>query len=319
MKDESKKAACPAMHEKNEALFADVLRRAMAVRHEGKVADYIPELAKVSPDLFSLSCAAKDGSMLEVGSSAAEFTMQSMSKLLSLSLAIERLGKETVFKYVGMEPSADSFNSLMRLEMTSPKPSNPFMNAGAIAICSLLYNVYGDEAFDELCAFMAALTGKTPSYSESVYQSESKTADRNRALAYFMKSMGFLHGDVESFLNLYFKQCSLLCRTSDLARLALILGTNGVCPLTGNFILQKETVYTLLGLMTTCGLYNGSGEFAVRVGVPGKSGVCGGILAVVPGRYGIGVFSPALDDMGNSVAGLRALEILSDALNFRNL
>ncbi|MDL2298252.1 glutaminase A [Synergistaceae bacterium OttesenSCG-928-D05] len=305
--------------EMNEALLSEVRKKAMAVRHEGRVANYIPELAKVSPDLFSLSCMDTNGVLWEKGETEHLFTMQSLSKIVALSLAIEKLGTDTVFKYVGMEPSADSFNSLMRLEMSSPKPSNPFMNAGAIAICSLLYNAYGEDAFDEICAFMEGMTGVYPSFSEEVFESESKTADRNRSLAYFMKSVGFLHGDVETFLNLYFKQCSITCRTRDLAKLALLLGTRGICCETGKNILQKETVYTLLGLMTTCGLYNGSGEFAVRVGVAGKSGVCGGILAVVPGRFGVGVFSPALDAMGNSVAGLRALELLSDTLDFRGL
>lgn len=303
----------------NEAHLSEIQTEAMAARGQGRVADYIPELMKASPDLFSLGCMTPDGILHEVGDTEQYFTMQSISKIAALALAIERLGRDTVFAQVGREPSADSFNSLMRLEMTSPKPSNPFMNAGAIAISSLLYNEYGEMAFDEICGFFEQMAGARARFSQGVYESESKTADRNRSLAYFMKSMGSVHGDVEDFLRLYFKQCSITCRTRDLAAIAMLLGSGGVCVKTGKRVLEKETVYTLLGLMTTCGLYNGSGEFAVRVGIPGKSGVSGGILAVAPGRLGIGVFSPALDAAGNSVAGLRALELLSDRLDLRGL
>ncbi len=306
-------------NESNESLLTEIKAEAMSVRGLGRVADYIPELGKVSPDLFSFSCVGANGALCETGDTEQRFSIQSMSKIVSLALAIERFGKEAVFQHVGMEPSADSFNSLMRLEMTSPKPANPFMNAGAIVICSLLYNEYGELVFDEMGAFLQEMTGTPPSFDHNVYDSENKTADRNRALAYFMKSMGFLTGDVESYLNLYFKQCSITCRTRELAALAMLLGNGGVSVMTGAHVLSKETVYTLLGLMTTCGLYNGSGEFAVRVGIPGKSGVSGGILAVAGGRMGIGVFSPALDAMGNSVAGLRALELLSDRLDLRGL
>ncbi len=302
-----------------QSLLEEIKTSAASISLCGKVADYIPELSLMSPDLFCLSCVLTDGTAIETGDTEQFFTMQSISKILSLSLAIEKLGMRKVFKYVDMEPSADSFNSLMRLEMTSPKPSNPFMNAGAIAICALLRNEFGDGVFDELLAFTKLITGVRPEYNEKVFESERSTADRNRALAYFMKSTGLLHGDVEVFLDLYFRQCSIICTAQSLAKIGAMLASGGICASTGKRILRKKTVYTLLGLMTTCGLYNGSGEFAVRIGVPGKSGVSGGILAVVPGRMGVGVFSPPLDAKGNSVAGLNALEMLSERLNFRNI
>lgn len=284
----------------------------------GSVASYIPELARVNQDLFSISCAENSGKYFEAGDTEHEFTMQSISKIFALGLAIEKIGAEGVFDYVGMEPSADSFNSLMRLEITSPKPSNPFLNSGAIMISSLLHGKYGTSAFDEVCSMVEAMTGTYRGYDENVYISENSTADRNRALAYFMKSMGFLRGDVEDFLQLYFKCCSILCTTKDLANAALTLAECGH-NMEGRRLIQKETVYTLLGLMSACGLYNGSGEFAVKVGLSGKSAVSGGILAVAPGYMGIGVFSPALDSKGNSVAGVSALAQLSDVLNLRGL
>lgn len=282
----------------------------------GKVADYIPELARVKSGVFSISCAARDGRIFEAGEAEHSFTMQSIAKIFILSLAIEAIGGEEVFRHVGMEPSADSFNSLMRLEMTSRKPSNPFINSGAIVMSSLLLEKYGANAFDEVCGMAASMTGTYPDCDRDVLASESLTADRNRSLAYFLRSMGFVSEKVEDFLHLYFKCCSLRCTTSDLARAASVLSFGGLAA-DGRRILKKETVYILLGLMSSCGLYNGSGEFAVRVGLSGKSGVSGGILAAAPGYMGIGVYAPALDDKGNSVAGVAALEKLSDILDLR--
>lgn len=243
--------------------------------------------------------------------------MQPLSKIFTLALAIEKIGAGTVFRRVGMEPSADSFNSLMRLEMTSAKPSNPFINAGAIVISAMLNDKFGGEAFNEICGVIERMAGAYNGYDDGVYASENSTADRNRALAYFMKSMGFLRGDPEKSLQLYFKCCSIFCNTKALANAAMVLAQGGRGG--GGQILKKETAYIILGLMSTCGLYNGSGEFAVRAGLAAKSGVSGGILAAAPGRMGIGVFSPALDGKGNSIAGIRAIELLSDVLDLRNL
>lgn len=303
----------------SDSLLKHVMEQTSPLFVKGSTADYIPELAHVLPHLFSLSCVLPDASFFETGDTAYRFTMQSVSKVLVLAFALKSFGEDRIFQYVGTEPSADSFNSLMRLEMASPKPSNPFMNAGAIAMCGLLQNEYGDLAFDKLSAFIQDMTGTYPDYNEKVYESERATADRNRALAYFMKSMGAMPGDVKKSLDLYFKICSINCATKDLASAAAVIACGGVSPLTGKRILNKKSVNVLLGLMSTCGLYDGSGEFAIRVGVPGKSGVGGGILAVVPGKMGVCVFSPALDARGNSVAGMAALEMLSDLLDFRNI
>lgn len=300
------------------SLLEEIAAEAAAARGSGKVAEYIPELALARSDVFSISCVTCDGQIFEAGKPEHSFTMQSISKIFILLLAIEALGGKEVFRHVGMEPSADSFNSLMRLEMTSRKPSNPFINSGAIVMCSLLLEKFGSNTFDEICRMVASMTGTYPDYDPNVFASENRTADRNRSLAYFLRSMGFVSDKVEDFLCLYFKCCSILCTTSCLARAASVISRGGRAE-GGKRILKKETVYILLGLMSSCGLYNGSGEFAVRVGLSGKSGVSGGILAAAPGCMGIGVYSPELDDKGNSVAGVAAMEKLSDTLNLRGL
>lgn len=284
----------------------------------GKVAEYIPELSLMPPDLFSLSCIVSGTNhVLQTGDTDVMFTMQSISKILSLAYAIEKFGAEKVFKYVNMEPSADSFNSLMRLEMASPIPTNPFMNAGAIVVCSILKNELGTKAFEEIVNFCDSFTGSSPNLNKKVFDSEFLTADRNKSLAYFLNSTGLLMDSVENSLELYIKLCSLECTTLDLARIADVLSCGGMSVFTGQRPLSLRTVNTVVGIMTTCGFYNGSGEFAVRVGIPGKSGISGGILALAPGKMGVGVFSPSLDPKGNSIAGLSALESLSDRLNLR--
>ena len=301
------------------ALLSEISDLARVMSADGNVANYIPELSLMSPDLFALSCQPVEGEIAETGDTDTFFTMQSMSKILALAFAIEKFGRDSVFKHVGMEASADSFNSLMRIEMTSSKPSNPFMNAGAIAVCSLIFKAYKDESLGRIFSFLKSITGEENGFDEKVAASEKRSADRNRALAYFMKSMGLLHGNVEAILDFYFTLCSTRCRSGDLAKTAAMIASGGRSVVTGERIISEETVFTMLGMMSTCGLYNESGEFAVRVGLPGKSGVSGGILAVAPGRMGIGVFSPALDSKGNSLAGMGALEMLSKRLDLRGL
>ena len=304
----------------DQSILKEIYDKAISVSDFGKVATYIPELSLMSPNLFSLSCViSESGEIVETGDTDTYFTMQSISKILSLSYAIEKLGMDKVFKSVDMEPTADSFNSLMRLEMASPIPANPFMNAGAIVICSILQKELGRGAFNEITSFCELFTGVKPKLNQKVFNSEMSTADRNKSLAYFLNSTGLLMDSVENSLDLYIKLCSLECTTLDLAKIADILSCGGKSSFTGKHPLSFETVKTIMGIMITCGLYNGSGEFAVRVGIPAKSGVSGGILAVAPGRMGIGVFSPPLDPKGNSLAGFYALELLSDRQNLRGV
>ena len=288
---------------------------------EGRPASYIPELANVDPKLFSISISGMDGCTATAGDGESYFTMQSISKIVSLAFTVEHFGASAVFARVGMEPCSEPFNSIMKLEMTSNVPLNPFINSGAIVLSAMICEHCGPYAIGEVLAFGSRLAGRSPSVgltvNERIYASEATTADRNRALGYFMRSAGSLTYDVEETLALYFQMCSIKTRTCDLSSIGATIANAGVNPATGKRVISRNTACILIGLMSTCGLYNESGEFAVRVGVPGKSGVGGGVLCAVPGRMGIAVFSPALDERGNSIAGIAALASLSQELNLR--
>ena len=287
----------------------------------GKVATYIPELARGKPGALSVAVMDSKGVPLSGGDTEVRFTMQSISKVVSLSLALDELGGDAVFRKVGMEPTADPFNSVMRLEMVrSHRPQNPLINAGAIVVDSLLQ--YGDQekAFGAVRDLARRMTGN-PGLKENpaVYLSEKRTGDRNRSLAYFLKSVGTIDAEVETVLDVYFRQCSLEVTVSDLAVLAATLAMDGFNPKTGEEVLPASVCRIIRALMTTCGLYDGSGAFAVRVGLPAKSGVGGGIVATVPGYMGVAVCGPALDHQGNSIAGIALLERLSASYGLRVL
>lgn len=287
----------------------------------GTVASYIPELTKADPGMLGVSVLTTEGVLFQGGDTSLPFTMQSISKLISLAMAIEELGEEKVFGNVGMDPTADPFNSIMRLEMIRPhRPQNPLINAGALVVLSLL--PYGDSE-SRIAAVLAwarkLLGNPAVTVHEPTFLSEKRTSDRNRSLAYFLRSVGSLKGDVEDLLDTYFRQCSIEVTTGELAFLGAVLASDGIHPFSGECLLCSSTARVIRALMATCGLYDGSGEFAVRVGIPAKSGVGGGIVAVVPGRMGIGVCGPALDGKGNSVGGMALLELLSARGNLRVL
>ncbi len=287
------------------------------LRLGGSVASYIPELATVSPDLFSAACAECGGAALAIGDARVPFSLQSIAKTLLLAFALEKIGMEEMDEIVDSEPSSEPFNSIVKLETERRnRPLNPFVNAGAIAVCSLIAKHYSRHAVAAVRDFACRLVGgEGIEVNERVRDSESATASRNRALAYFMESTGILRADVESSLAIYFSACGFEATAPVLARLGAVIAAGGTFG--GRALLSRETCYTLLGLMATCGLYNGSGDFAVRVGLPAKSGVGGGILAIVPGRMGVAVFSPPLDAKGNSVAGVAFMERLSKEFALR--
>ena len=288
---------------------------------DGQQATYIPELATVDPSLFSVSSATLDGALVSSGDTGARFSMQSMSKVMSLSFALEKFGYDEVFSHVGMEPCSEPFNSIMKLEMTSSTPLNPFINSGSIVIAGLIAGRLGAGAMEEMLDFASRMTGNRGGLvvNERVYMSESSTADRNRALAYFMRSSGTLSFEVEKSLDLYFRLCSIEVGTDDLAVMGATLANAGVNPLTGERITSVDTSYTVTGIMSVCGLYDESGWFAVKAGIPAKSGVSGGIVCAVPGRMGLAVFSPPLGKGGNSVAGVEAVSRLSRELKLRGM
>jgi glutaminase len=285
---------------------------------QGKVAAYIPELSKAPKDALGIHILTSDGKEFAAGDTGLRFTMQSISKVFTLILALMERGEDAVFAKVGKEPSGDDFNSMLKLELVEPGiPFNPLINAGAITVSSLLPGGSIEEKSDRVLQFFRELAGNpTLSINREVYRSESATGHRNRSLAFFLKDNGVITDEVEDVLDVYFRHCAVEVTCADLARMALVLAHDGVKPQTGRQMIPRRYVQIAKTFMITCGMYNASGEFAIEVGLPAKSGVSGGILTIVPGKYGIGLVGPALNRKGNSIAGVKLLEKLSGALNW---
>ncbi|WP_020205508.1 MULTISPECIES: glutaminase [Cupriavidus] len=277
---------------------------------QGKVADYIPELGKVRGDRFGMALVFADGRSHCVGDAAVPFSIQSISKLFACTLAFQLLG-EDLWQRVGREPSGNAFNSLVQLEYEQGLPRNPFINAGALVVTDVLCSRFV-QAETALVQFMRRLSGNPAiDYDTRVAQSESEHAERNRAMAYFMKSFGRLEMPVDKVIEAYCRQCAITMSCQDLARAALFLAHGGVVPWSGERILGASPAKRLSALMLTCGTYDAAGDFVYRVGLPAKSGVGGGIVAVLPHRWAVCVWSPGLDHSGNSLAGVQALEWLT--------
>lgn len=273
----------------------------------GKVADYIPALKNVNPDQLGICVQTLDDKTFGVGQCETPFSIQSISKVFGLTLAYKALGGE-IWQRLGKEPSGTAFNSLVQLEYEKGIPRNPFINAGALVISDIILSRY-KFARRELLEFVRDVSGDARvDYNEDVARSEREHGYRNAALAYLMKSYGNIHNPVEDVLDFYFLQCSLEMKTSSLAKAFLYLANHGVVPFSGKQILTPSQAKRLSSLMITCGLYNEAGDFAYRVGLPGKSGVGGGIVAIIPKKLSICVWSPALNAFGNSLAGIEALE-----------
>ncbi len=283
----------------------------------GTVASYIPELAKSDGSDFGICVMLGSGKLIEFGDTQKRFSIQSISKIISLAVALKLLGDAEVFSGVQMEPSGDSFNSILKLDTASDKPYNPLINAGAIQVTGDLANVVG---FDELLGFAREFCRDDEiCLNEAVYHSEAATGDRNRAIAYLLKSKGVLRSDPLKTVDLYFRMCSLNVSARSLAGLASLLANRGIDIVSGRRLLDDYHIRVINTLMFTCGLYDGSGEFAVKAGIPAKSGVGGGICAPARAGMGIGTYGPALDARGNSVGGISAICSLSDALGMHML
>ena len=240
------------------------------------------------------------------------FSIQSISKVINLAVSLKYRGFRDTFSHVMMEPSGDAFNSILKLDTRSNLPFNPMINAGAIQTVSLLV---GEFSFEDLLQFSTELCMDPDiTLDEAVYLSESATGDRNRAIAYLLKSKGVLQADPDRTIDLYFRMCSLSVTARSLAGLGILLAGGGVNPFTGKHWLAPEYVRTIKSIMFTCGMYDFSGEFGVRVGIPAKSGVGGGLVCAVRGPYGVGLYGPALDQFGNSVAAVKAMEHISHRL-----
>lgn len=280
---------------------------------QGAVATYIPELSKQHPDLLGISVCEADGSQWHAGDWQAPFTIQSISKVVTFICVLLDNAYETLTKTISVAPTADGFNSIVNLETKNEhRPLNAMINSGAIASIALVKGETMAAKYQRILEMMADMTGRNSlQVNEAVYQSEKRTGDRNRALAYYMKSTGIIQGDVEELLDAYFRLCSLEVTCQDIAVMAAVLACDGFSPLTGKTLFDAKTARIVKAVMTTCGMYDGSGEFAVDVGMPGKSGVGGGIMAVSPRNMGIGVMGPALDSKGNSLGGWKLLQSLS--------
>jgi len=296
--------------------FLDALYQQYRPLHQGHLATYIPELAKADPDGFAISVVTRDGQVFQAGDVDLQFTIQSISKVFVYGMALEDWGRDRLLEKVGVEPTGDPFNSLIRLDETSHRPDNPMVNAGAIATTSLIKGENPTDRLNRLLAMFRRYVGRDVYVDISTFLSERATGHRNRAMAHLMLNFGMIGENLEEELDLYFQQCALLVTCQDLATMAAALANQGRHPLTGEQVVQPDYVRDILSVMYTCGMYNFAGEWAYRVGIPAKSGVSGGILAVVPNQAGIAVFSPLLDEHGNSVRGLKVCEALSQEFGF---
>ena len=285
---------------------------------EGAVATYIPELANADPNAFGISLATIDGTVYEVGDSRRPFTIQSISKPLTYGIALEDCGRPAVMAKVGVEPSGEAFNSIS-LAPGSGRPLNPMINAGAIAATSFIAGYSQQDREERLLAIYSLYAGRCLSLDNAVYESERTTGHRNRAIGHLLRNFNILESDPEPILDLYFRQCSVSVTCRDLSVMAATLANGGTNPLTGERAIRAEYVEDILSVMTTCGMYDYAGQWVYAVGMPAKSGVAGGVLVVLPGQFGIGVFSPRLDALGNSVRGVRVCEDLSRDLQLHFL
>ncbi len=278
---------------------------------EGKIADYIPELALADPNWFAISVVTVDGQTFDVGNHQQLFSIQSVSKPFMFGLALEDHGRDEVLQKVGVEPTGEAFNAIV-LDEVSNRPFNPLVNAGAIATADLIRGKDFADRIKRTLAMFGRYISREVYIDNAIFFSERTTGHRNRAISHLMLNFGMVSEQISDSLELYFQQCSILVNAHDLAVMGATLANAGINPVTKERALDRQYVKDVLSVMLTCGMYDYAGEWAYRVGLPAKSGVGGGICAVVPGRGGIGLFSPLLDARGNSVRGIKVCEELSN-------
>ena len=294
-----------------------VLSESAKFINDGSVACYIPELAKADKNQFGICVITNEGNQFFSGDADKYFTMQSIVKPLILLLALMDNGMDRVRRLVGVEATGKPFDTFNYSDQAlNAEHINPMVNAGAIALCTLIKGETYEEKFQRLLELVRQVAGNADLHvDERVYLSEKASGNKNRALAYMLKAYGLVNDNIEDMLDCYFKACSVKVTAMDLAKIALVFANGGVEPQTNQRLFDRRLSQYINAVLLICGMYDGSGEFAINVGVPAKSGVGGGIMAVVPGRMGIGIFSPSLDNKGNSVAGIKALELLSKNLD----
>jgi glutaminase len=304
-------------HGRDDGAAPDPIRDALAAVVErfrddvsGDVATYIPELANVDPDGFGAALVSVHGRVHRAGDADRPFTIQSVSKPFVYALAVSELGLEEVARHAGFEPSGEPFNAIS-LDPDTGRPDNPLINAGAIVTSALIDGPTVLDRFERVRSFLSECAGRELAVDDEVFASETATGDRNRALAHLARSSGVLRQSVDDATEVYFRQCSIEVTAEDLAVMGATLANGGVNPLTKRRVMGERAATLTLSLMATCGMYDHSGEWMARVGLPAKSGVGGGITAVQPAQFGFGVYSPRLDSWGNSVRGAAVLQSLS--------
>ena len=296
-------------------LLSEILDKCRKFTEDGVVASYIPELKKADPEKLGICVVTGDDSFYGAGDFKFDFTMQSIVKPIILLLALMDKGEEKVRTLVGVEATGKPFDAFNYSDQALKCDHiNPMINAGAIALCTLINGDTYEEKFSRLLSLVRKLVDNSKlTIDESVYMSEKLTGSKNRALAHMLKAYGMINDDVEDILDCYFRACSIKINSFDLAKIAYVFANKGKLFM-GEYAFDKDYAKYINAVLMTCGMYDGSGEFALNVGVPAKSGVGGGIMAIVPGRIGIGIYSPALDSKGNSCAGIKVLEMLSKEL-----
>ncbi|HRD59557.1 MAG TPA: glutaminase A [Nocardioides sp.] len=287
------------------AVFDNVRRR-----RDGQVASYIPALAEADPDLFGVSLVTVDAGSYDIGDSHHPFTIQSVSKPFSFGLALDEHGLDATLESVGVEPSGDPFNAI-ELDLRTHRPYNPMVNTGAIVTTSLVRGSNEVERTESIVRGLSRFAGRRLEIDEDVFASERETGDRNFAIGYLLRNFGMLDADVNDVVETYFRQCSVVVTAHDLAVMGATLANGGINPVTGQRALREEHVSRVLSVMSTCGMYDYAGEWVFRIGLPAKSGVSGAVVAVLPGEFGLAVFSPPLDEHGNSVRGIAFAEEFS--------
>lgn len=293
-----------------QTIFSEIAAELKDIDDPGKVASYIPDLGNVDPKKLGAHLTTIDNNHFSFGDSNEKFSIQSISKVLSLTLALEYMG-DKVWDRVGVEPSGSAFNSLVQLEYEKGIPRNPLINAGAIVICDMLFDCM-DDPKSGLLEFIRNISGiPTIDYCQSVAESEMRSGYRNHALINLMKDFGNIYNDIESVLDVYFNLCSIEMSCKEMAQTFLFLATGGVSPAVNEAIISTSQVKRINSIMQMCGFYDEAGEFAYATGLPGKSGVGGGIVAVHPGKYCIAVWSPKLNRNGNSYKGMKVLELVT--------
>ena len=294
---------------KDQAILDELHAEAQSLFGQGDVADYIPALARINPRKFGIAIETIDGDSFKVGDADERFSIQSVSKVFNLVLAMRIIG-EQVWERVGVEPSGNAFNSLVQLEYEQGIPRNPFINAGAHVVTDILLD-HLDEPNTEMLRFVEKLRCADVAYDEEVFRSELEHGFTNKALVNFMKAHGNINHSVDEVLDVYYHQCAIEMSCQGLARSFLFLANKGIVPASGERILTESQTKRINAVMLTSGFYDQAGAFAYSVGLPGKSGVGGGVVAVVPDQLAIAVWSPELNSYGNSVIGIKVLELFT--------